>query len=146
MVNQQFFFEVSRADIGESRARNGVVKTEHFVARTFFSVLSCRARLNTFTCAKCKVLFAPFHAKMDWNDFKDNARTQDGTKDTEVSDRTIVAKDGAVPERECQHESGNRELELLLGPEDPECALRFIFHECVEKNGRRSFKSSAWRV
>ena len=39
------------------------------------------------TCVECKVLHASFRAKTDWNDFKDDARTPDGTKDTnEVSD------------------------------------------------------------
>ena len=38
-----FFFQVSRTDISECRALDGGVKTEHFVARTFFSVLSWRA-------------------------------------------------------------------------------------------------------
>ena len=38
-------------------------------------------------CAERKVLYAPFRAKMDWNDIEDHARTPDGTKDAkEVRD------------------------------------------------------------
>ena len=38
-------------------------------------------------CAECKVLHAPFRTMLDWNAFKDFARTPDGTKDIkEVSD------------------------------------------------------------
>ena len=38
-------------------------------------------------CAECKVLRAPFRAKMECNDFKECAMTPDGTKDIkEVSD------------------------------------------------------------
>ena len=33
-----FVSQISRTDISECRARDGVVKTEHLVARTFFSV------------------------------------------------------------------------------------------------------------
>ena len=37
--------------------------------------------------AECKVLYAPFRAKMDWNYFKDYAKTPGGTKDIkDVSD------------------------------------------------------------
>ena len=32
-------------------------------------------------CAECKVLHAPFRAKMCWTDFKHYAKTPDGTKD-----------------------------------------------------------------
>ena len=40
-------------------------------------------------CAECKVLHAPFRAKMDWNGFRGDARTPDGTKDIkEVSDNS----------------------------------------------------------